>query len=75
MPPVPVVPGQAVVKALERLGFEVVRITGSHYRLAHADGCVTSVPVHRGHDLPRGTLRGIMADLCTAHSDGLLRLL
>ena len=47
MPPLPVLPGLHVVRALEKAGFEVVRIRGSHHVLRHPDGRGTSVPVHR----------------------------
>jgi predicted RNA binding protein YcfA (HicA-like mRNA interferase family) len=56
----PALPGRAVVAALERAGFEVVRTKGSHHFLRHRDdpGRQTVVPVHR-NDLPPGTLRGM----------------
>jgi predicted RNA binding protein YcfA (HicA-like mRNA interferase family) len=47
MPPLPVLPGLRVVRAMEKAGFEVVRIRGSHHVLRHPDGRGTSVPVHR----------------------------
>jgi predicted RNA binding protein YcfA (HicA-like mRNA interferase family) len=58
----PAVDGRAVVKALERAGFTVARTSGSHVRLIHADDPSrhTTVPVHKGRDLPRGTLRDII---------------
>lgn len=62
MPPVPVTPGAQVVKALEKAGFELVRVTGSHHRMTHADGRRVSVPVHRSRDVPRGTLRSVIRD-------------
>ncbi len=62
MPPVPVVSGERVVRALERAGFKVARVTGSHHIMRHPDGRGTTVPVHRGRDVARGTLRGILAD-------------
>jgi predicted RNA binding protein YcfA (HicA-like mRNA interferase family) len=54
--------GQNVVKALQRAGFEVVRIKGSHYRLVHKIDTkrATTVPVHGGRSLPKGTLRDII---------------
>jgi len=56
------VPGEKVVKALQRTGFEVVRRRGSHVFLRHADGRATLVPVHKGEDLGRGLLRKIIHD-------------
>jgi len=40
-----------------------VRTSGSHVRLVHATdpSRQTTVPVHKGRDLPKGTLRDIIA--------------
>ncbi len=62
MPPLPVLPGGEVVKVLEKLGFEVVRIKGSHRMMRNAEGRFTVVPVHPGRDIPVGTLRRIIRD-------------
>ncbi|WP_017581898.1 type II toxin-antitoxin system HicA family toxin [Nocardiopsis valliformis] len=62
MPPVPSVRGDKLVKALERAGFHMVRIRGSHHAMRHPDGRGTSVPVHGGQDVAKGTLRGILKD-------------
>ncbi|HET6321289.1 MAG TPA: type II toxin-antitoxin system HicA family toxin [Hyphomicrobium sp.] len=58
----PTVDGRTVVRALEKAGFTVVRTSGSHVRLIHATDRTrqTTVPVHKGRDLPRGTLRDIL---------------
>ncbi len=58
MPPVPSVRGEPVVRALERAGFKVARVAGSHHIMRHLDGRGTTVPVHQGRDLAKGTLRG-----------------
>ncbi len=58
---VPAVPGARVVKALERTGFAVVRISGSHHVMRHSDGRTVVVPVHPGRDMAKGTLRNILA--------------
>jgi predicted RNA binding protein YcfA (HicA-like mRNA interferase family) len=55
------VPGARVVKALESAGFTVARVNGSHHVMQHPDGRAVPVPVHAGHDMPRGTLRNILA--------------
>jgi predicted RNA binding protein YcfA (HicA-like mRNA interferase family) len=57
----PVVPGAKVVRALERAGFTVVRISGSHHVLRQPDGRTVVVPVHAGRDIAKGTLRNILA--------------
>jgi predicted RNA binding protein YcfA (HicA-like mRNA interferase family) len=62
MPPVPSVRGQRVVRALERAGFKVARVAGSHHIMRHPDGRGTTVPVHPGRDLAKGTLRNILTD-------------
>ncbi|MEU3020714.1 type II toxin-antitoxin system HicA family toxin [Nocardiopsis sp. NPDC007018] len=61
-PPVPALPGEQLVKILERAGFRRVRVRGSHHVLRHPDGRGTTVPAHRGRDLAKGTLRGILRD-------------
>jgi predicted RNA binding protein YcfA (HicA-like mRNA interferase family) len=63
MPPVPSVRGERVVRALERAGFKVARVAGSHHIMRHPDGRGTTVPVHPGRDLAKGTLRNILADV------------
>jgi len=58
----PVISGQVLLKVLKKMGFEVVRINGSHHRLRHPDGRVTTVPVHGNTDLPKGLLRKIIRE-------------
>jgi predicted RNA binding protein YcfA (HicA-like mRNA interferase family) len=53
MPPVPAIRGDRLVKALERAGFVITRVKGSHHRLKHPDGRSTTVPVHGGRDVPK----------------------
>ena len=40
----------------------MVLIKGSHYRLKHPDGRVTTIPVHKNDDLPKGLLRKIIRE-------------
>lgn len=54
MPSVPAVSGARVVKALEKVGFQVVRVKGSHRIMRHPDGRWTTVPVHQGRDIAKG---------------------
>ena len=58
----PRVSGKEVVRALERAGFEVQRVRGSHTFLKHPDGRVTSVPVHSRETIGPGLLRSILRD-------------
>ena len=60
MPQLPVISGKAFIKFLQDIGFIVVRINGSHHRLKHPDGRITSVPLHKNQDLPKGLLRKII---------------
>ncbi len=62
MDKLPVISGKDLVKLLQKMGFTVVRINGSHHRLRHADGRVTTVPVHGNADLPKGLLRKIIRE-------------
>lgn len=62
MPQLPVISGKAFLKFLEAIGFVVIRINGSHHRLKHPDGRVTTVPVHKNQDLPKGLLRKIIRE-------------
>lgn len=74
MPPLPALPGLRVVIALEKAGFNVVRIRGSHHVLRHPDGRGTTVPVHRNEDVRIGTLRSILRD-CRLTTEEFLNLL
>ena len=59
---IPAVSGRDTIRALERAGFTVVRIEGSHHRLVHPDDRTraTTVPVHGSNTLKRGTVRSIL---------------
>lgn len=57
-----VLSGKELVKVLEKMGFVIIRINGSHYRMKHSDGRVTTVPVHKNEDLPKGLLRKIVRE-------------
>lgn len=58
----PQLKADAVIRALQRGGFEVVRSAGSHRRMVHAADSkrATTVPMHKGRDLPRPLLRAII---------------
>ena len=51
-----------MVRFLEREGFQLVRVRGSHHYLARADQR-TSVPVHANRSLKTGTLRNILRSI------------
>lgn len=56
----PTVTGTELLKALGKLGFEVVRVKGSHHFLRHSDGRATVVPVHKGEDIGRGLMAKVL---------------
>jgi len=60
----PSITATKAIDALKRAGFVVVRTSGSHHRLVHKDdpSRATTVPVHKGKDLPRGLVRKIIRD-------------
>ena len=61
MSDLPVVRPRQLIRAMERAGFFVHHIRGSHHYLRHRDrpGLLISVPVHT-RDLKPGTLRAIL---------------
>jgi predicted RNA binding protein YcfA (HicA-like mRNA interferase family) len=62
----PTVKGYRLIKALRKMGFEVIRTKGSHHFLQHTDGRCTVVPVHSGETLGRGLLAQIIRDCETS---------
>jgi predicted RNA binding protein YcfA (HicA-like mRNA interferase family) len=75
MSQLPVVSGKEFVEFLQKSGFVVTRINGSHYRMKHPDGRTTTVPVHRNEDLPKGLLRRIIRDDLEMELDEFLGLI
>ncbi|MDQ6756846.1 MAG: type II toxin-antitoxin system HicA family toxin [Bacteroidota bacterium] len=58
----PVISGKDFIKLLEKLGFTVIRINGSHHRMKHNDGRITTIPVHKNIPLPKGLIRKILRE-------------
>ena len=55
------VSGKALCKIVERYGWELKRITGSHHIYDNPDlEEILSIPVHRNQDLKIGTLKSLM---------------
>jgi len=54
--------GKEAIAALHKLGFEVVRVKGSHHFMRHPDGRATVIPVHRGETLGPGLMNKILHD-------------
>ncbi|MBW1929167.1 MAG: type II toxin-antitoxin system HicA family toxin [Deltaproteobacteria bacterium] len=62
MTKLPLLKGQDLIAILEKHGFEAIRQSGTHVRMKHPDGRVTTVPVHKGQNIGRGLLRKILRD-------------
>ena len=70
----PVKPAQ-VVKVLSKVGFQLIRQSGSHAIYRHPDGRWTTVAIHPRKTIPNGTLRKIIRDagLTVAEFNNLLK--
>lgn len=55
--------GKDLVSALRGMGFDVIRVKGSHHFLRHPDGRSTVVPVHAGETIGPGLLASILRDV------------
>jgi len=73
MTKLPLLTGKAVIAALQKSGFVLVRTRGSHCFLRHADGRTTVVPVHSGETIGPGLLSKILRD-CDLTREDLERL-
>ncbi len=58
----PAVSGRRVVQVLQRAGFVIDRVVGSHHVLVYPGDPTRTVvvPVHGGRDLKPGTIRSIL---------------
>ena len=54
--------GTEVIGRLARAGFTVVRVRGSHHRVAHPDGRSTTVPIHGAEIIGPGLLSKVLRD-------------
>lgn len=74
MSTLPTITGQRLIKALRKMGFEVIRTKGSHNFLQHPDGRCTVVPVHPSETIGRGLLTQIIRD-CEISAEELKKVL
>ena len=65
--------GREVLRRVEKFGCAQVRQRGSHVIVRCPGGCQTVIPIHRGQDLPIGTLRSIVRTLAPCLGEGWLR--
>ena len=69
MSKLPSISGKRLISLLEKIGFEVIRVKGSHHFIKHKDGRVTVVPVHTNEDLGPGILSKIIKDIDIKRDD------
>src|SRR4029077_12940568 len=70
----PRVTGAELISALEKGGFRVLRVKGSHHFLRHQDGRSAVVPTHSSETIGPGLLHKILRD-CQLTADQLGELL
>jgi predicted RNA binding protein YcfA (HicA-like mRNA interferase family) len=63
MPKLPVLKAKELVRVLNKIGFYKHHQVGSHAQFKHPDGRRTTIPIHFGKDIPRGTLKEILNDI------------
>ena len=68
MAKLPRVTGKEMRQFLEREGFELLRVRGSHH-FYQREELRTSVPVHGNRPLKIGTLRSILRDIQVSPAD------
>ena len=61
--------GKELITKLEKVGFTVLRVKGSHHLLRHEDGRTTVVPVHAGETIGPGLLSKILRDCELSRED------
>jgi predicted RNA binding protein YcfA (HicA-like mRNA interferase family) len=62
------VSGDSLVRALEQLGYSVIRQKGSHTRMRHEGPPVHSITVPLHNPLKTGTLHGILSEVAQMRS-------
>ena len=70
----PVLRSGDLIKILKKMGFYEYHRVGSHAQFKHFDGRRTTISIHSGRDIPRGTLGAILEDLKISKKE-LIRLL
>lgn len=60
MSKLPNLSGGELVRALQRAGFKLQHVKGSHHIMRHPDGRGASIPVHGSHSLKPGLIAGVL---------------
>ncbi|MGA2296941.1 MAG: type II toxin-antitoxin system HicA family toxin [FCB group bacterium] len=61
--------GKELISILKKIGFDVIRIKGSHHYLKHEDGRGTVIPVHSNEDIGIGLFMKILKDIDISKDD------
>lgn len=62
--------GKKLCKIIEKFGWTLVRVKGSHHIYTKEDvSKIVVIPVHGNRDLPTGTLKGILKDADLTEND------
>ena len=64
-----------LIRALKAIGFEEIRITGSHHRFSHPDGRKTTVPIHGNEPIGVGLLNKIIRKDLQMEKEEFLKIL
>lgn len=51
-----------LTRALEKIGFQRIRQSGSHAVYRHPDGRWATVPIHKGKEIAKGLVHKILKD-------------
>ena len=63
MSKLPAVSSSDLIRVVKKLGFVEQRQKGSHLHLKReSDKKRITIPIHKGRDIPKGTLTGILKD-------------
>jgi predicted RNA binding protein YcfA (HicA-like mRNA interferase family) len=69
------VSAERLIRALERLGYTVIRQKGSHMRLLHKEAPAHSISVPLHDPLKIGTFHGILVEVAQARSISIQEIL
>lgn len=62
--------GDRMIRALQRLGWQLQRVSGSHHSLVRPDrGGIITVPVHKGKTLKQKTARSVLKQAGISEED------
>ncbi|MGI8741168.1 MAG: type II toxin-antitoxin system HicA family toxin [Bryobacteraceae bacterium] len=62
------VPAERLVRALERLGYRIVRQRGSHMRMRHPAPPIHTITIPMHNPLKTGTLHAILSEVAQMRS-------